>query len=106
MRRLPADQPERFPLGAPFNRPSVGFVGPEPFVDASTPSFASTVALRRRHAQLPTAIAVTMPPIATPGQKIVWSNQMRRWTFATRTDARRTRATLSIATLSMPAFRA
>jgi hypothetical protein len=37
------------------------------------------------------------PPAATTaGQKIVCSNQNRRWTFATCTDARRTRAKLSM----------
>jgi hypothetical protein len=81
------NQPERFPLGVPFNRSTVGFAGPEPLVDACTTSFPSTSALRRRHNQLPTAIAVTMPPIVTAGKKIVWTNQMRRWTFATRIDA-------------------
>jgi hypothetical protein len=99
--RRPADQAEKFPLRAPFNRPSVGFDGPEPLAEASTPSFALTVALRRRNTRVPTATTATMPPITTAGQKIVWNNQIRRWTFATRIDARRNRATLSIS-----AFRA
>jgi hypothetical protein len=94
MRRPPADQPERFPLEAPFNRASVGFVVPE---TDSLGSSVSAAALRRRRSQLATATATMTPPAATTaGQKMVWSNQNRRWTFATCIDARRTRATLSM----------
>jgi hypothetical protein len=39
---------------------------------------------------------MTPPAATTAGQKMVCSNQNRRWTFATCIDARRTRAKLSM----------
>jgi hypothetical protein len=92
----PTGRPERFPLGGPFNRPSIGFVAPTPLGDVSPTWSVSTAALRRRHTRLPTATTATTPPMATTGQKMVWSNQNRRWTFATWTVACRTRAKLSM----------
>jgi hypothetical protein len=60
-------------------------------------SFTMVAELRRRRARRATAVTTARHAITTTGQNVAWSNQIRRWAFATRVVACRSRARLSMA---------